>query len=126
MEKANAAIHFDAGSYSTSAPKLMGRQAAGEGFLRGFVRHGGVRPLYGYCATQAAAQDFARLCREHGAEEGSAQWLRADRIDALAKVGTLYMSGPCLGEIAWKRARLGANAFSLCGVTHTISSLRAM
>ncbi len=39
---ANAAIFFHPEGYDTSAPKLMGRHAAGEGFLRGFFRHADV------------------------------------------------------------------------------------
>jgi hypothetical protein len=33
------AIHFHPEAYSTGGPKLMGRNAAGESFLRGFLRH---------------------------------------------------------------------------------------
>jgi starch synthase len=126
MARPNAAIQFDAASFSTAGAKLMGRQSAGEGLLRGYVRHAGVRPLYGRCTTSAEAEAFQRVCREFGAEEGAAQVLRGDGLEALREVGTLYMSGPCLGEMAWRRARIGANAFSLCGITHTIASLRAM
>ena len=43
--KANAAIHFRPDGYLTSGPRLMGRQAAGNGFLRGFFRHAGVEAL---------------------------------------------------------------------------------
>jgi glycosyltransferase involved in cell wall biosynthesis len=123
---ANAAIRFDAESFATAGPKLMGRQAAGEGFLRAFVRHAGARPLYGYCVTRASAEAFARACREHGAEEGAVHWIAPQRLAALAQPGTLYVPGPNLGDMAWRRERLGAGAFSLCGVTHTIASHRAM
>ena len=34
-----AAIYYHPEVYSTSGPKLMGRNAAGESFLRGFVAH---------------------------------------------------------------------------------------
>jgi glycosyltransferase involved in cell wall biosynthesis len=123
---ANAAICFDPESYAVTGAKLMGRHAAGEGFLRGFVRHAGVRPLYGYCETRAGAEAFARQCREHGAEEGEARWIAPHRLAAVAEAGTLYVPGPNLAEMAWRRERLGARAYSLCGVTHTISSHRAM
>ena len=34
-----AAIYFHPEAYTTSGPKLMGRNAAGESFLRGYVKH---------------------------------------------------------------------------------------
>jgi FkbM family methyltransferase len=43
----------------------MGRHAAGEGFLRGFVRHSEVDTLYCFAANRAAAQTFARLCEQY-------------------------------------------------------------
>src|SRR5207248_1181911 len=41
MPRPNAAIYYALDAYDTSRPHLMGRHSAGEGFLRGFVRHGG-------------------------------------------------------------------------------------
>jgi hypothetical protein len=42
MPPCNAAIHYVPGGYDTSGPKLMGRMAAGEGFLDAWLRHAGV------------------------------------------------------------------------------------
>lgn len=122
----NAAITFDPESFATRGPKLMGRHAAGEGFLRAFVRHGGARPLYGYCERRSTAEAFGRACLELGAEPGAARWISPERIGQLAEPGTLYVPGPNTGPFAWRRERVGRRAFSLCGVTHTISSQRAM
>ena len=35
----SACIYYHPEAYTTSGPKLMGRNAAGESFLRGFVSH---------------------------------------------------------------------------------------
>jgi hypothetical protein len=35
----NAAIYYHPEAYTTDGPKLMGRNAAGESFLRGFISH---------------------------------------------------------------------------------------
>ena len=53
MPRPNAAIYFARDAFDTSRPRLMGRHAAGEGFLRGFVRHGGVDRLYCYTGSEA-------------------------------------------------------------------------
>ncbi len=34
-----AAIYYHPEAYNTSGPKLMGRNAAGESFLRGYLKH---------------------------------------------------------------------------------------
>jgi hypothetical protein len=35
----NPCIYYHPEAYTTSGPKLMGRHAAGESFLRGFLQH---------------------------------------------------------------------------------------
>jgi hypothetical protein len=35
----SAAIYYHSKAHTTTGPKLMGRNAAGESFLRGFVTH---------------------------------------------------------------------------------------
>ena len=46
--KPNAAIHYEDDAFRIDVPKLMGRQMAGNGFLHGFLRHGGVDTLYAH------------------------------------------------------------------------------
>jgi starch synthase len=123
---ANAAIYFEAEGYSTSGPKLMGRHAAGEGFLRGFVRHAEVDTLYCFAANRAAAQTFARLCEQYAQHKKKISWVPFDGLSRLSEAGTLYLPGPNLTEMAWRRRRVGSNRFSLCAITHTIASHRAM
>ena|SRR5438876_946885 len=67
MPRPNAAIYYALDAYDTSRPHLMGRHSAGEGFLRGFVRHGGADRLYCYARHAGDAQDFAKRVQAHGA-----------------------------------------------------------
>jgi glycosyltransferase involved in cell wall biosynthesis len=126
VEHGNAAIRFDPEGYTTSGDQLMGRQSAGEGFLRGFVRHAGAGTLFCYCDERPAAQAFANLCRGHGSGDRPVRWLRPDRFADIGAAGTLYLPDPALADMAWRRRRIGPRSFSLCGVTHTIASHRIM
>ncbi len=126
MTSANAAIYFDPRGYSTGAPRLMGRHAAGEGFLRAFMRHADVDMLHCCCAHKADAEEFARLRDAHAARHIPVRWVPADDPAALADPGALYVPGPNLAAHAWRRRRVGSACFSLCGVTHTIASHGAM
>ena len=122
---ANAAIHFHPDGYLTSGPKLMGRQAAGSGFLRGFFRYGGVEALYCHALAEADARSFAALAAAEGVS-GPVHWIAPGQHAGLATPGCLYLPGPGLGACAFERLRAGERAWSLCGVTHTTASHTAM
>ena len=121
----NPAIVFEPDGYRTDGQRLMGRQAAGQGFLRAAVAAAGGRPLCGYTPLQKSAEVFARTVAEID-PAAKAHWLPPGRPDALAKVGHLYMPGPTLGDLARQRLRASPAAWSITGVTHTTASHGAM
>ncbi|CAH2605500.1 Glycosyl transferases group 1 (plasmid) [Rhodovastum atsumiense] len=122
---ANAAIHFQPDGYHTDGPKLMGRQAAGSGFLHGLFRHAGVEAFYCHAPGPKDAQDFAALAAATGAR-APVRWIASSHPAALGAPGCLYLPGPGLGPYAFERLRVGERAYSLCGVTHTTASHAAM
>lgn len=125
-KQANAAIYFASEAYSTGGSRLMGRHAAGEGFLRAWVRHGGADQLWCYAASRQEAEAFAALCSEWGRGDTPVRWLPFGALDGLSDPGTLFYPGPQVADMAWQRRRLGASAYSVVGVTHTVSSHGAM
>lgn len=121
----NPAIVFEPDGYRTDGQRLMGRQAAGNGFLRAAVAAGKGRPLAGYTPSRQSAEVFAKtVAGIDPAAKG--QWLPPGRHDLLAKVGHLYMPGPTLGDLARQRLRAGPGAWSITGITHTTASHGAM
>jgi starch synthase len=127
MERAgiNPAIVFEPDGYRTDGQRLMGRQAAGRGFLRAAVAASAGQPLVGYTPLKKSAELFARTVAEID-PDAKAQWLAPGRADLLAKIGHLYMPGPTLGELARQRLRASPAAWSITGVTHTTASHGAM
>lgn len=125
----NPAIFFDAEGYSIDGPRLMGRQAAGNAFLRAAVaaaaQQEAAQPLYVCAPKRESAQLFANLVRQIDSR-CKAEWVPADRVDLLAQVGTLYLPGPGLDAMARLRLHAGPAAYSVVGVTHTTASHRAM
>lgn len=121
----NAAIYFHPEAYTTSGPKLMGRNAAGESFLRGFLQYSGATEFWAQVQHPEHARAFADAVRAAGRMEPVSV---ADKrsLAALSRAGTVYFPGPGVGQHAWERAAFGHGAWSLCGITHTTSSAGAM
>lgn len=119
-------IHPDA--YRLPEQRLMGRQMAGNSFLRAFLprhqeRHGDPLPIL--VETKGHADDFLRWAVENGCRP-EAQVIGRDRLQTLGEVGCLHLPGPGLGEEAWRRSFYGADRWSLTGITHTTCSDRVM
>jgi len=120
-----AAIYYHPEAYTTSGPKLMGRNAAGESFLRGFLEHSRARTFWAQVQQPEHAQAFARTVQACGRRE-PVKAVDKHSLGALAQAGVVYYPGPGIGEYAWQRAAFAHGAWSLCGITHTTSSARAM
>jgi hypothetical protein len=115
----NAAIYYDVDAFDTSRPALMGRHAAGEGFLRGFARHSGTDRLYCYSLSEADARDFTTRVQTHGAT-APVTWIPFAEPQRLAEAGCLFYPTVGVDELAWRRRRHDQQAYSVVGITHTI------
>jgi len=121
----NAAIYYHPEAYTTSGPQLMGRNAAGESFLKALLSHGRMPEFWIQTEQQDHARHFAQAALTAGRSERVKAVSRTS-LSALSNVGALYIPGPGLAEHAWHRAATGHDAWSLCGITHTTSSAFAM
>jgi alpha-maltose-1-phosphate synthase len=124
MPPSNAAIHYVPAGYDTKGPKLMGRMAAGEGFLDAWLRHAGVERFYCYALERKAAEQFAALAQ--GVTAVPVEWIPWGNPAGLARPGALYIPDPSLHEHAWRRRAGDQRAYSLTGITHTTASAGAM
>jgi len=121
----SACIYYHPEAYTTSGPKLMGRNAAGESFLRGFLTHSHASSFWAQVQTDAQAQQFAASIAALGRTE-PVYSVSKGNLGALSQAGVVYYPGPGIGEHAFHRAAFGHGAWSLCGITHTTSSAGAM
>ena len=120
-----ACIYYHPEAYTTSGPKLMGRNAAGESFLRGFASHSHAFCFWAQVQTDAHAQQFAASIAALGRTE-PVHSVSKGNLGALSQAGVVYYPGPGIGEHAFHRAAFGHGDWSLCGITHTTSSAGAM
>ncbi len=129
--RANAAILFEPSAFDADRKKVMGRNVAGASFLEGFVRHAEVDRYVGIGYRESYAPEFRR---QIGAIAAGRPELAARPVEVftprdvrqMAAVGTLFIPDPQLTSFATSRRQLDQRGYSLCGVTHTISSLKVM
>ena len=120
-----ACIYFHPEAYTTRGPKLMGRHAAGESFLRGYISHSSTAEFWAQVQSAEHAQQFARTVALAGRIE-PVRIVDRSTLSELSRPGVVYHPGPGLGEHAFARTAFGHGAWSLCGITHTTSSAIAM
>lgn len=120
-----AAIFYHPEAYTTSGPKLMGRNAAGESFLRGYLTHSRTTTFWAQVQAPEHAKHFAQATQAAGRPE-PVKAVDKNSLAALADAGVVYYPGPGIGEHAFHRAAYGHGRWSLCGITHTTSSATAM
>lgn len=121
-----AAILYKKDGYDTSGKRLLGRQAAGEGFLKALVQHGTADYLYCYADSQTEFAEFCQRIQPWMKRSRQVQWLPTSNHQLLAQAGTIYHPDPLLSKVAWTRRFGEQRGYSICGVTHTIASTGVM
>lgn len=116
----DAAILFENDGYRLDGPKLMGRQAAGNGFLRAAVAAHAGRPIWGFSPYSDAQAAFRQTVLELD-PDGRTEWIRRDDLAGMAARGVLFRPDGELGSMADLRLRAGVGRYSICGLTHTLS-----
>ena len=119
------ALTYAPGAYDTRS-KVMGRQSAGVGFLRAVLAAKPER-IWCYAPARPQAEVFAKDVVALSSAPPEVRFIPWDQPGRLAHAGTLYRPDPGLIDGGWRRqSHSGARAYSLCSVTHTLSSHNAM
>jgi glycosyltransferase involved in cell wall biosynthesis len=126
MTEPNFAINFVGDGYST-AQKIMGRQSAGKSLLRGVARKWSNPDdiVRGFGHDKEACSKMVKQLKGDGFL-GKVRWFDAQAKQAPSTINAIYYPAPPLPAMAYKRNRLDAAAYSIFGVTHTLSSAGAM
>lgn len=122
----NAAIFYKRDGYDTSSNRLLGRQAAGEGFLKGWIEFSRADTLYCYATSRAEFVDFCQRIQPWMKQPRQVEWLPTSNPHSPAQPGAIYYPAPTIAQLAWQRRFTDQQAYSICGVTHTIASLSVM
>ena len=104
----------------------MGRNAAGESFIRGFLEHSSERStIYAQVETADHGAAFEELAGNYNRSEEVETFTRSELYKA-GSPGIVFHPGPGITKPAFDRSVFGDNSWALCGITHTTSSANAM
>ena len=120
----NCALLYHPDGYRIDRTAVKGRQAAGAGFLKGFIERGGTDRLVALTDSRRHFEDFLSLARTLDPAGRPAVWARPLDRKTLRSVGTVFLPGPGFEREAWRRRFGSERDYSLCGVTHTVASDR--
>lgn len=122
---ATAAIFHHPDAVESAEKPLAGRRTAGLSFLAGYARHAQAPALHCVAGSQAHIDQFKQIVADFG-WSGPVHGLFTQQPKTLANPGTVFLPGPGVGAHAWPRRRAGQRTYSLCGITHTVSTRRIM
>jgi alpha-maltose-1-phosphate synthase len=118
----SVAVFYKRDGFDTDGTRLLGRHAAGEGFLKALIRYGTAEPMYCYTSQRQEFDEFCDRVRPWLTRSRSIDWLSDRQPQLLAQAGTFYRPDAAIVDLAWQRRFLDQRGYSICGLTHTIAS----
>jgi len=125
-ENRNTAIYYELDGYTTTQKRLLGRQVAGESFLRGFVKNADIDSLHCFTDYPDKFKAFNEQVADYRETPLKTSWISPLSLQKMDEPGCLFYSGPGIEHLAWQRRQTRRTAYSLCGMTHTTCSQEAM
>lgn len=117
-----AAILYDTSGLDPERERLTGLAVATREFLHAYLDHGAPGPLIVHPTTETTEASIrVRFPTDRGI-----RIIPRVQAGALAEPGGLFMPGPALAPFAWRRRNAGDTAYALTGITHTMSTARAL
>lgn len=119
------ALRFEAEAFRLGEDKILGRQSAGDAFMRALLALPDLTELVGCGPNPATAQSLGQMIAAVR-RDLRLGWTSTSDNKALAGIGAVHFPDPMLPIQARTRLAAGSAAYSISGVTHTISSAGVM
>ena len=120
-----AAIYYSSNGFRVENKKIMGRQVAGNSFLKAYLKYSNDPEFWIHASSRKEADDFAQFARYQGRKE-DIKFIDLNNIGALREPGMLFYPGPDIAIQAKNRSFFKDSLWSICGITHTTSSAKIM
>jgi glycosyltransferase involved in cell wall biosynthesis len=122
----NAALYLHSDALDTTTARLMGRQAAGESFLQGFLNHADVDRFHFWDKAGQGRGVLEALVTRLGPPSRPVRWIGAGQRALLADPGVAHLPDPTIPREAWLRRTVGSRTYAISGITHTTASEATM
>ncbi len=103
----------------------MGRNAAGESFIKGFLKWSNQTTIWVFVQTRDDALGFTKLYGEMCGDR-QVDFVAPANMQKLSEAGCIFYPGPAVDDLSLNRQFFGSESWSVCGITHTTASDRAM
>jgi len=120
-----ACIYFHPDGFTTAGRQVMGRHVAGESFLSAYLRYACDDNFALFLEDESHLNVFNDLADAEGVKSSPAV-IKRSNYKQLSSHQIFFKPGPNLSNLARQRSLFGDSSWSLCGITHTISSDTAM
>lgn len=117
----NVALYLNPEAFNTKGPALMGRQSAGEGFLRGYLRHAKAEAFHFWNVANRPVAELDAFVQAIGAVDRPVTWIARHDRKALGQAGVAHLASPRLARESWARRSARAH-YGISGPTHTTAS----
>lgn len=123
----DVAIYLNPEAFDTKGKALMGRQSAGESFLRGYLRHSRAERFAFWNVANRKEPELTEALAELAPLNRPVTWIaRGDRF-GLSRAGNVHLPQPNIARESWHRNTVGQRrAYGVSGITHTTASLDIM
>jgi glycosyltransferase involved in cell wall biosynthesis len=119
-----AALYYVA--RDVEAARVAGIDVAVERLTDAFLRYARQDTLYCYAQDDASFEAFRKRAVALGRDFEACRRIERNAAEDLAEVGCLLHPDPNIAPYAWPRRWGDQRAYSLCGISHTMSSANVM
>ena len=103
----DVALYLNPEAFDTRGRALMGRQSAGESFLRGYLRHSSAPRWAFWNIANQKTETLEQALSELGDLNRPVTWIpRGDRA-GLARAGNVHLPQPNVARAGWRRNLVG-------------------
>lgn len=119
---------LDAASYVPTKNKVLGRTIAGGQFLEAIAQHSIHQKWLGFYQKNPQVTEYDLSTQLREVSKIDVDLVDEAILDSYGHLGSImFYPGPDFSGIASRRATIGNKAsYSICGITHTTASMRAM
>lgn len=116
-------LYLNPEAFDTKGPALMGRQSAGESFLRGYLRHSRSPRWAFWNVANRKPEVLSEALAGLADVNRPVSWIARHDRGGLARIGNVHLPQPNVAREGWRRNMAGLRrGYGISGITHTTAS----